>query len=177
MIDAAIRETKEEIGVEIKNPEQVGLFHFTFANKEEWNQDVYLFLTKEWVGEPSESEEMMPKWFSFNEIPYENMWPDDIHWLPQILKGKKLDKESIEKRVTNTNYDLVSQKRTKNTNYKAKAEKCKKPILQFTKDNIFIKEWKGAIDAEKELNIPHGGISNCLAGRQKISGNFIWKFK
>jgi len=91
ILDTAIRETKEEIGVEIKNPEKVGLFHFKFANKEEWNQDVSLFVANEWLGEPTESEEMAPKWFSFNEIPYENMWPDDIHWLPHILQGKKVE--------------------------------------------------------------------------------------
>lgn len=91
ILDAAIRETKEEIGVEIKNPEKVGLFHFKFANKEEWNQNVSLFVADEWLGEPTESEEMAPKWFSFNEIPYENMWPDDIHWLPHVLQGKKVE--------------------------------------------------------------------------------------
>jgi 8-oxo-dGTP pyrophosphatase MutT (NUDIX family) len=47
ILEAAIRETKEEIGVEIKNPEKVGLFHFQFAEKPEWNQDVTLFVAKE----------------------------------------------------------------------------------------------------------------------------------
>ena len=94
-IDAAIRETTEEIGVEIKNPEKFGLFHFTFPHKPEWNQDVHLFLVKEWQGEPTESEEMMPKWFSFNEIPYNKMWDDDKLWLPHILKGEKVEADFI----------------------------------------------------------------------------------
>lgn len=89
ILDAAVRETKEEIGVEVKNPKKVGLFHFKFAGKDEWSQDVSLFITDEWLGEPKESEEMAPKWFSFNEIPYKSMWPDDIHWLPHVLMGKK----------------------------------------------------------------------------------------
>ena len=91
ILDAAIRETKEEIGVEVKNPEKVGLFHFKFAHKPEWNQDVSLFVAKEWLGIPVESEEMMPQWFSMDKIPYDSMWPDDIHWLPHVLKGKKLE--------------------------------------------------------------------------------------
>lgn len=91
ILDAAIRETKEEIGVEIKNPQNRAIFHFKFANKPEWNQDVSLFVTGEWDGNPSESEEMMPKWFDFDKIPYESMWPDDIHWLPHILAGKNLE--------------------------------------------------------------------------------------
>ncbi|MDP3882731.1 MAG: 8-oxo-dGTP diphosphatase [Candidatus Staskawiczbacteria bacterium] len=91
ILEAAIRETKEEIGVEIKNPDKVAVFHFRFQDKEEWNQDVSLFVVKEWEGEPSESEEMMPKWFEFKDIPYKDMWPDDIHWMPHILEGKKLE--------------------------------------------------------------------------------------
>ena len=91
ILDAAVRETREEIGVEVKNPEKVGLFHFTFPHKPEWDQDVHLFLAKDWLGEPTESDEMMPKWFSFNEIPYDKMWPDDIHWLPHIIKGEKVE--------------------------------------------------------------------------------------
>jgi 8-oxo-dGTP pyrophosphatase MutT (NUDIX family) len=91
ILDAAIRETKEEIGVEIKNPAKAGFFHFKFAEKPEWNQDVHLFVAKEWEGEPQESEEMLPKWFALSEIPYKDMWPDDTLWLPHILEGKKLE--------------------------------------------------------------------------------------
>lgn len=97
ILDAAIRETKEEIGVEVKNPEKVGLFHFKFADAEKqgWNQDVSLFTASEWSGELAESEEMMPAWFSFDEIPYESMWPDDTHWMPHILQGKKLEADFL----------------------------------------------------------------------------------
>ena len=95
IFDTAKRETKEEIGVEIINPEKVGLFHFYFPHKPEWDQDVHLFLAKNWIGNPEESEEMMPKWFSFDEIPYEQMWDDDKLWLPHILDGKKLEADFI----------------------------------------------------------------------------------
>ena len=52
-------------------------------------------MAKKWLGEPAESEEMMPKWFAFDEIPYENMWPDDTHWMPHILKGEKLEADFL----------------------------------------------------------------------------------
>jgi 8-oxo-dGTP pyrophosphatase MutT (NUDIX family) len=95
ILDAAIRETKEEIGVEIKNPGKVGIFHFHFPYKPEWDQDTHVFLYNEWVGSPEESEEMTPKWFALNEIPYEQMWDDDKLWLPRILKGEKLEGDFI----------------------------------------------------------------------------------
>jgi len=112
IIDTAIRETKEEIGVEIKNPEKIGIFHFRFADEEKQhgNQDVCLYVAKEWDGEPVESEEMMPKWFSFNEIPYSEMWPDDIHWLPHVLQGKKLEADFLfgdNDKILNHNIKIV----------------------------------------------------------------------
>ena len=92
---AAVRETKEEIGVDIKNLEKVGVLHFHFPYKTEWDQDVHLFLAKSWEGEVKESEEMAPKWFKKNKIPYGKMWDDDKHWLPHILSGKKLEAKFV----------------------------------------------------------------------------------
>lgn len=95
ILDAAIRETKEEVGLEIKNPERVGLFHFHFPYKPEWDQDTHLFLYKEFAGEPKESDEMAPKWFSINEIPYEQMWDEDKYWIPHILKGEIIEGDFV----------------------------------------------------------------------------------
>ena len=32
---------------------------------------------------------MKPQWFHVDEIPFKEMWPDDKHWLPLFLVGKK----------------------------------------------------------------------------------------
>ena len=95
IVNAMIRETKEEIGIDVVNPEKFGIFHFVFPYKPEWDQDVHLFVAKEWRGEPVESEEMMPKWFSVNEIPYDKMWDDDKIWLPHILNGEKIEADFV----------------------------------------------------------------------------------
>ena len=51
---------------------------------------VHVYFADSWDGEPKESEEMNPKWFSINEIPFQDMWPDDIFWLPEVMKGNLL---------------------------------------------------------------------------------------
>jgi hypothetical protein len=33
---------------------------------------------------------MAPEWFNIADIPYDNMWQDDILWLPMVLEGKIL---------------------------------------------------------------------------------------
>lgn len=93
--DAALREMEEEIGVKAK-PEHLnkkGSIKFYFNNKPDWDQEVHIFFVNDWEGEPQESEEMKPKWYKHYEIPFNEMWKDDIHWLPVCLKGKNVSGE------------------------------------------------------------------------------------
>ena len=92
---AAVREIKEEIGVEVdeSNLQLAAKFIFYFPYKPEWDHNVVVFLIRKWQGEPIETEEMRPQWFGFDQIPFESMWPDDRIWLPEVLAGKKLEGE------------------------------------------------------------------------------------
>ncbi len=90
IVETAIRETEEEIGVKVKKLEKVAVLNFYFPYNQTWDQDAHVFLVRDWEGEPKETEEMMPKWFKAEEIPFEKMWDDDRFWLPLVLKGKKL---------------------------------------------------------------------------------------
>lgn len=87
---ALIRETKEELDITVLTFTKVAELTFTFPHEPTFNQLVHTYLTDSWEGEPHESEEMRPRWFSVADIPYGEMWPDDILWLPQVLEGKKL---------------------------------------------------------------------------------------
>lgn len=93
--NAAIRELKEEIGVfsHADSLERVGDLKFYFKNNSDWNQHMHIFFVKNWHGDPTESEEMRPKWYKYQEIPFDKMWEDDYHWLPKVLNGKKIKGE------------------------------------------------------------------------------------
>jgi mutator protein MutT len=86
-LQAAIRETEEEIGVTPLNLELVGEIHF--IDMPDVDHYCHIFVTTEWEGEPVETEEMRPQWFTLENIPYDSMWPDDKLWLPTLLAGKK----------------------------------------------------------------------------------------
>ena len=51
---------------------------------------------------------------------------------------------------------------------------CNKPILQFSLDGEFIREWESTIDVGKEVR---SQICDCLKGRQKSALGYIWKYK
>lgn len=88
--EAAKREAREEIGVSISDLRKIAELSFCFPHNPVWDQTVHVYFSENWEGEPQESEEMNPKWFSPDEIPYENMWPADIFWLPEAIKGRAL---------------------------------------------------------------------------------------
>lgn len=88
---ATTREIFEEAGITPQALEKVALLHFEFEDKPEWEMQVHAYITRKWKGQPSESEEMKPKWFSLDEIPLEQMWDDDTYWLTRALAGEKLE--------------------------------------------------------------------------------------
>jgi len=90
--EAAKRETAEEIGVAVAELERVAILTFYFADPEfqKWDQEVHVFLARSWEGEPSESEEMRPQWYIYDDVPYDSMWADDQYWLPKVLTGERL---------------------------------------------------------------------------------------
>jgi len=91
---AAIRECYEEIKVLPVDIKRVATLNFYFpSHKSDWNQQVIVWICKEWKGEPSETEEMKPQWYEIDDIPYGSMWKDDEYWLPKVLEGSYVEAE------------------------------------------------------------------------------------
>jgi len=83
---AAIRECQEELDVTPSLLQKVGELHF--LDLPGVDHYCHIYVTNTWRGEPQETEEMRPKWFDEDKIPYDQMWPDDSLWLPLLLDGK-----------------------------------------------------------------------------------------
>jgi 8-oxo-dGTP diphosphatase len=84
-LEAAIRETQEEIGVTPLSLEKRGVLHFQFTNG--YGLHCVVFLSADLAGEPIETAEATPFWVAIHEVPYDEMWEDDRHWLPAVLEG------------------------------------------------------------------------------------------
>ena len=51
-----------------------------------------------------------------------------------------------------------------------------KPILQYTKDGEFIREWAGASETSRVLGISQANITSCCKGNLKSAGGFVWTY-
>lgn len=94
-VDGIVREIQEESGlvVEKESCKELGYMDFYFNDKAEWNQRVIVYRIDEFAGEPAETEEMMPKWFSISEIPWNEMWKGDDQWIPYVIDGRSFKGE------------------------------------------------------------------------------------
>lgn len=89
--EAALRELKEESGVDARmaDLENRGAIEFFFEDG--CCIETNVFFLRRWKGEPYETDEMVPQWFLWTDIPYHAMWQDDQYWMPRALAGKKVN--------------------------------------------------------------------------------------
>lgn len=83
----ARRELYEEAGINDGSLEKVGILDFSFQNVEEI-LEVHIFRLGGFSQTAIETEEMKPRWFAFNDIPFSQMWSDDVYWFPLFLQNK-----------------------------------------------------------------------------------------
>jgi 8-oxo-dGTP diphosphatase len=87
-LDGAVRETEEELCISVKDARKVAELWFRMSDYPSLR--CHVFLASEFVGEPTETPEAAPFWAPLDRIPYDRMWEDDRHWLPQVLAGQTL---------------------------------------------------------------------------------------
>src|SRR3989338_3239517 len=72
---AAIREVHEETLITVEDLVEVGMLEFDLEDRG-LHLEVYVFSARTFTGAPTETDEMRPLWFSLDQIPYSEMWPD-----------------------------------------------------------------------------------------------------
>ncbi len=86
-LEAAIRETREEVGVTPLGMALRGELFFQFADG--YSLECAVYLATDCEGDLIETDEALPIWTRLEAIPYAEMWADDVHWLPGVLEGRR----------------------------------------------------------------------------------------
>ncbi len=81
--ECAVREVREEVGLELHDPVCLAELRFVERNGPQWLG--FAFVAETFTGNPVETREADPFWCAIDAIPYDDMWPDDAIWLPRIL--------------------------------------------------------------------------------------------
>ncbi len=83
---AVIRECQEELHITPLDPIKMGELHFAMSDIPDIH--CHVFMALDFDGVPTPTREANPRWTDISEIPYDKMWGDDRHWLPQMLDGQ-----------------------------------------------------------------------------------------
>ncbi|WP_435345017.1 8-oxo-dGTP diphosphatase [Haloarchaeobius sp. HRN-SO-5] len=84
-LEAAVRETREEVGLDVGDLTKRAEFDFFFGDEHVFLCHVYV--AREVAGTARTTEEAIPEWRTRESIPYDEMWEDDELWLPAVLDG------------------------------------------------------------------------------------------
>jgi 8-oxo-dGTP diphosphatase len=82
-LEAAIRETQEELLITPHTPRKLGELQFSMSD----HPDIlcHVYRSDDFSGIPTETDEAVPVWIALDAVPYDRMWEDDQHWLPLLI--------------------------------------------------------------------------------------------
>ena len=66
-----------------------------FVDGEKLALHCVVFVSTEFAGDPVETREAKPFWCKVDAVPYDEMWEDDQHWLPEMLAGKRFEGDFV----------------------------------------------------------------------------------
>lgn len=94
---AVVREVLEESGLSVREEDLVALgrIRYEFPSRPAWSQVSWVFATHVWQGEIVESDELLLRWHAVEEIPFDRMWDDAKHWLPDALDGEYCERRFV----------------------------------------------------------------------------------
>jgi 8-oxo-dGTP diphosphatase len=89
---AAVREVAEESSLTVSPDtlEHRARIEFRFPARPSWDQTADVYVTSVFSGEPADSDEVAPRWFAEDALPFDQMWDDARYWLPRVLAGQQV---------------------------------------------------------------------------------------
>lgn len=92
----------------------------------------------------------------------------EVNHINEVKSDNRLENLNLMTHKENTNWGTGIERR---------AKKQSKPVLQFTLDDILVKEYPSAMQVERETGFSNGNIINCCKGNFKQAYGYKWKYK
>jgi 8-oxo-dGTP diphosphatase len=89
--ECAQREVLEETGLRVSKLFHHGALTFLMDGGTNLHTRAHLFSTSSATGRARSSEEGPVKWFRLDALPFDEMWEDDLFWIPLMLKGVRFN--------------------------------------------------------------------------------------
>lgn len=109
-------------------------------------------------------------WSAFNGPIPEGM---EINHIDECKTNNSLSNLNLLSRTQNMNWG-TQKKRSAMARTNGK---CSKPILQYTMNGVFLREWVSQQEITRQTGYHRGNISSCCNGKIKSSNGYVWRFK
>ena len=87
------------------------------------------------------------------------------------------DENPSNNHVSNLEWCSVRYNTCYGTSLKRIAAKLSKPVLQYDKQNNFLRRWPSTMEVERKLGFHQAGICACSNGKCKTAYGFVWRYE
>ena len=97
--------------------------------------------------------------------------------IPKNMQVNHINEIKTDNRLSNLNLMTAKENMNWGTRNERSAKKLSKSVLQFTLDDILVKEYPSLTQLYRETGFNSSNISRCCNGKRKTAYNYIWKYK